>query len=129
MKVVSVLRHFCLACLLALATSAHAGENGYLGINIKVEGEGEGEGEGAFWNPTLKSVKVAKVVAGSSAEKAGIAVGDAIVEIEGRQVVGAKANDLRPYMQCEVGQQVKLMVKKPSGEVRAVSVVAGTKQE
>jgi hypothetical protein len=67
-KVVSVLRRLCLACLLALATAAHAGENGHFGINVKVEGDG------AFWNPTLKSVKVAKVVAGSSAEKAEVAV-------------------------------------------------------
>ncbi|WP_374678014.1 PDZ domain-containing protein [Piscinibacter sp.] len=123
MKAGSVLRRLCLACLLALATAAHAGENGYLGINIKVERDG------AFWNSTIKSVKVAKVVAGSSAEKAEVAVGDSIVEIEGRQVVGAKANDLRPQMQFAVGQQVKLMVKKPSGEVRAVVVVAGTKRE
>lgn len=94
-----------------------------MGINIKVEGDR------AFWNPTLKSVKVAKVVAGSPAEKAEVAVGDSIVEIEGRQVVGAKANDLRPQMQFAVGQQVKLMVKKPSGEVRAVVVVAGTRRE
>ncbi len=94
-----------------------------MGINIKVEGDG------ALWNPTIKSVKVAKVVTGSSAEKAEVAVGDSIVEIEGRQVAGAKANDLRPQMQFEVGQQVKLMVKKPSGEVRAVLVVAGTKRE
>ena len=58
---------------------------------------------------------------------AGIAAGDSIVEIEGKPVVGAKANDLRPYMQREVGQPVTLVLRKPSGEARAVSVVAGAK--
>lgn len=121
MRVGSVLRHLPLACVVSVALSAHAGESGYLGISIQVEGEG------AFWNPTLKSVKVAKVASGSPAEAAGIAAGDSIVEIEGKPVVGAKANDLRPYMQRAVGQPVTLVLRKPSGEARAVSVVAGAK--
>ncbi len=123
MKIAPALLRLCLACVLFVAIPAHAGESGYLGISIKAEGEG------AFWNPTIKSVKVAKVVPGSPAEAAGIAVGDSIVEIEGKQVEGAKASDLRPYMQREVGQQLRLAVKKPSGEVKTVSVVAGAKPD
>ena len=107
--------------LLTAAVTALAGGKGYLGIDISVEGEG------VFWNPTLKSVKVARVLAGSSADKAGITAGDTIVEIEGKSVVGAKANDLQPYMQREIGQTVKLLVKKPTGEVKPISVVAGPK--
>ncbi len=111
------------ALLASLALAAHAGEKGYLGISIAVDGEG------VFWNPTLKSVKVAKVSPRSPAEQAGMSVGDFIVEVEGKQVAGAKANDLQPYMQREVGQAVKFLVKKPSGEVKPISVVAGPKPE
>lgn len=115
------IRPVLVALLFALAFAAHAGGKGYIGINIAVDGEG------AFWNPTLKSVKVAHVLPGSPAEQAGIAAGDLIVEVEGKPVVGAKANELQPYLQREVGQKVRLLVKKPSGELRPVSVVAGPK--
>ncbi len=121
MKIAPALLRLHLACVLFVAIPAHAGENGYLGISIQAEGEG------AFWNPTIKSVKVAKVGPGSPAEAAGIAVGDSIVEIEGRPVAGAKASDLRPYMQREVGQQLRLVVRRPSGELKTVSVAAGAK--
>ena len=111
------------ALLASVAFAAHAGAKGYLGFSITVEGEG------VFWNPTLKSVKVAKVSPRSPAEHAGMVAGDFIVEVEGKQVAGAKANDLQPYLQREVGQEVKLLVKKSSGEVKAISVVAGSKPE
>jgi carboxyl-terminal processing protease len=123
MNIIAVLRYLLAAFLAAAMFSAHAGGKGYLGINIKVEGEG------AFWNPTLKSVKVANVVPGSPAERAGITSGDLIVEVEGKQVLGAKTNELQPYMHREAGEQVKLVVKKPSGEVKPVSVVAGSMPE
>lgn len=111
------------AALLALAVSAHAGGKGHLGINVAIEGEGP------LWNPTVKAAKVAKVSPGSAAEQAGIRAGDHIVEIEGRQVAGAKASDLQPYMQREVGQSVKLLIRRPSGEIKSISLVAGPKPE
>ncbi len=116
------LRRLLAATALSTATLlAHAGDKGYLGIQIAVDGEG------AFWNPTLKAVRIAKVVPGSPADQAGMAAGDSIVEIEGKPVVGAKANDLQPYMQRDVGQQVKLVVRKSNGEVKPVSLIAGPK--
>lgn len=116
-----IARSLLTAALLSTALLAHAGTKGYLGLGIAVDGEG------AFWNPTLKTVKVAKVTPGSPAAKAGIAEGDHIVEIEGKPVAGAKANDLKPYMDREVGQQVNLVIKKPSGELKPVAVTAGPK--
>lgn len=113
-----------LAVALAFAPALlFAGEKGYLGFAVSVEGEG------FFMNPTLKSVKVAKVVPGSPADKAGINVGDQIVEVEGRVVAGSKAGDLKPYMEREVGQTVRLGVRKPSGEVGQVALVAGRKPD
>ena len=116
--------HFFIAAFIAFfALAAEASEKGYLGLSIAIDGEG------AFWNPTLKSVKVAKVAPRSPAEQAGVTVGDQIVEIEGRQISGAKAKDLQPHMQKDVGQRVNMVVRKASGETKPVSIVAGPKPE
>lgn len=100
-----------------------AGERGFLGIGVSVDGEG------FFLNPTLKAVTIAKVVAKSPAAAAGIVVGDQIVEIEGRKIQGAKANDVKPYLEREIGQTVRLVLKKSSGEIQVISLVAGPKIE
>jgi C-terminal processing protease CtpA/Prc len=116
-------RHAIAFSLLLGCAAASASGKGYLGLGVNIDGDGP------FWNATLKTVTVSKVVAGSPAEKAGVSVGDRIVEIEGRPVSGAKANDLKPFMEREVGQRVKLGLQKASGEVRHVVVVAGPKPE
>jgi C-terminal processing protease CtpA/Prc len=117
------IKSFVAAAVLLAASTGQAADKGYLGIAIAVDGEG------AFWNPTLKSVKVAKVVPLSPAALAGIVQGDLIVEIEGKQVAGAKANDLKPYLERSVGQQLKLLVKSANGETRPVEVMAGPRPQ
>jgi C-terminal processing protease CtpA/Prc len=109
--------------LLACHISAIAGEKGYLGVALSVEGEG------FFLNPTLKSIKIEKVTPNSPAARAGIEAGDFLVEIEGKKIAGAKANELKPYLEREVGQRVHLAVKKNSGDVKQLEVVAGPKVE
>lgn len=105
--------------LLAAAFNALAGERGFLGMTVTVDAEG------FFLSPTLKSVKVEKVVPDSPAAKAGLQAGDVMLEIEGHKVAGAKANDLKPYMERDVGQTLRLAVQKSSGEVKQVTLVAG----
>ncbi len=119
----SFFRTLTLALLVVLTGVAHAAERGHLGFSVTIDGEG------VFWNPTLKSVTVAKVSPGSPAEKAGLAPGDAIVEVEGKPVAGTKADELKPYLQREVGQSVRFVVKKASGELKTVAVVAGPKPQ
>lgn len=109
------------AFLLAASFHAVAGERGYLGVALTVDGEG------FFLNPTLKTVKIEKVVPNSPAAKAGLQPGDVMLEIEGKKVAGAKANDLKPYMERDVGQTVRLAIQKSSGEVKQVTLVAGPK--
>jgi len=109
--------------LMSVSVGVVAGEKGYLGVALSVEGEG------FFLNPTLKSVRIEKVISNSPAAKAGIESGDLLLEIEGKKVVGAKANEIRPYMDREVGQTVRLAIQKSSGEVKQVAVVAGPKME
>ena len=68
------------------ASAAQSADKGYIGISMAIDGEG-------VWNPTLKSVTIAQAVPASPAALAGIVEGDSIVEVEGKQVAGAKAGD------------------------------------
>lgn len=49
------------------------------------------------------------------------------MEIEGKKIVGSKANDLKPYMDREVGQIVHLAIQKSSDKIRRLALVAGPK--
>ena len=109
--------------LLLLAAPAWAAEPGYFGMSVAVDGEG------FFLNPTLKTIRIEKVVPNSPAAKAGIAPGDFLIEIEGYPVAGTKADVLKPYMQREVGKSTRLLVKKTGGEVVSVVLVAAPKVE
>ena len=109
--------------LLMIATGAWSADQGYFGISVAVDGEG------FFFNPTLKSIKIEKVVPNSPAAKAGVAPGDLLLEIEGHQVAGTKADVLKPFMQREVGQSTRLLVKKSTGEVVSLVLVAVPKLE
>jgi C-terminal processing protease CtpA/Prc len=109
--------------LLSLAACAWAAEQGYFGFSVAVDGEG------FFLNPTLKSIKIEKVVPNSPAAKAGVAPGDVLLEIEGHQVAGTKADVLKPFMQREAGQSTRLVVKKTTGEVVSLVLVAAPKLE
>ena len=115
--------HLLTMVLLLLAASAWAGDSGYFGISVSVDGEG------FFLNPTLKAIRIEKVVPNSPAAKAGITPGDFLIEIEGHPVPGTKADVLKPYMQRKVGQSTRLLVKKTSGEVVSLVLVAAPKVE
>jgi C-terminal processing protease CtpA/Prc len=107
--------------LLLLATGVWSAEQGSFGIGVAVDGDG------FFLNPTLKSIRIEKVIPNSPAAKAGVAPGDVLLEIEGHQVAGTKADVLKPFMQREVGQSTRLLVKKTTGEVVSIVLVAAPK--
>jgi C-terminal processing protease CtpA/Prc len=109
--------------LFMLAASASAADQGYFGIGVSVDADG------FFLNPTVKSIKVDKVTPNSPAAKAGVSPGDLLVEIEGHPVPGTKADVLKPYMQREVGQSTRFLVKKTSGEVVSLVLVAAPKAD
>lgn len=111
--------------LLARPTAVHAQDKpkpGTLGFAVDIEGEG------SFFNPTLKTVTIKSVVPGGPAATAGIKPGDQIVEVEGRQVTGSKAGELQPLMRKNAGEALALRLRKPSGEVYAVALVAAPKE-
>jgi C-terminal processing protease CtpA/Prc len=112
-----------IAVLLFMLARSAAADPGSFGIGVSVDGEG------FFLNPTLKSVKIEKVVPNSPAAKAGIKPGDLVLEIEGHPVAGTKADVLKPYLQREVGQSTRLLVKKTNGETVALVLVAAPKAD
>jgi C-terminal processing protease CtpA/Prc len=87
------------------------------------------DGEGFFLNPTLKTVTIKSVVPGRPAATAGMKPGDQVVEVEGRLVSGAKARELQPLMKKNVGESLALRLRKPSGDLYAVSLVAAPKDQ
>ena len=107
-----------LALLLALPQPGWAGERGVFGFSLAVDSEG------FMLNPTLKSIKVAKVFPASPASQAGIQEGDEITEVAGRTVAGAKARELMTLAKKDVGQSLDLKIRRPAGDTRALTLVA-----
>ena len=109
------------AFLLALCASAWASERGYFGFGFSLDAEG------MFWNPTLRSVKIEKVAPKSPAALAGILVGDDVIEVAGKVVAGAKGNDIKGYIEKDVGESVQLKVRHANGEIVSVTLVAAAR--
>lgn len=106
------------AALLFSPLASHAAENGWFGFALAIDAEG-------ILNPKLRSIKIEKVFPGSPAAKAGLAVGDMIVEIEGIAVAGTKAATLKAAIQKPVGETLRLKIKRGSDATLDVAVIAG----
>ena len=78
------------------------------------------EGEGFFLNPIVKKILVTEVIKGSIAEAAGMRTGDQIIQIEGQNIVGKRALELRPFLKLNPGETRTLRLKHGDGtEVEA----------
>jgi C-terminal processing protease CtpA/Prc len=80
-----------------------------LGFSVRVEGEG------FFLNPVVKKLFVEAVTKGSLAEAAGLKVGDEIIQIEGKNVVGRRGWELQGYMKLNPGETRTLRLKHIDG--------------
>ncbi len=109
------------AVLLSLTSSVWAGERGYFGFSHEIDGEG------AFWNPTLRAVKIARVSPKSPAEAAGIQPGDSVLEVAGKPVAGAKGKDILALIEKDIGESVRMKLKHANGEVVEITMVAAAK--
>ena len=107
-----------LLLLAAMAAAAAAGERGFFGLSLEVELAGSPS------NPTLREVKVVKVLTDSPAASAGIQRGDLIVEVEGRQVAAAKALELQALMRRDVGQALRMRIQRGDAAPFAVTLIA-----
>lgn len=110
----------CLAAafVFAVATPALAEDRGSFGVGLSIDGDG------FFLNPTVRAVRIDAVVPRSPADRAGLRVGDEVVEIGGRAVVGAKGRDLQSIAETKVGAPLTLRVRHRGGDVVSVTMVA-----
>lgn len=109
------------AFFVVFSSAAWGGERGYFGFSLTLDVEG------AFWNPTLRSVKIDKVTPRSSAALAGIIAGDELVEVAGRAVVGAKGRDIQAHIDKDIGQTLQMKLKHPGGETFVVTLTAAAR--
>ncbi len=108
-----------LAAALA-ACSAFAQEEparGVFGVTVAISAEG-------VLRPTIRSAHIAQVQIGMPAHRAGIAIGDEVLEIDGRRIPGATAADLAPLAQGKrVGETLNVLLRRPGGDsYRAVLI-------
>jgi C-terminal processing protease CtpA/Prc len=115
------IRFITAACLLLLAAIAIADETkGWFGFAANVDVDG-------VTDPTVQSVKIDSVVAGSPAASQGLKAGDELIEAEGMAVAGCKASELQARMSKRVGEILHLRLKHAGGENYAVDLVAAAK--
>lgn len=94
--------------LLAFVPSSY-GADQKLGFAVQLEGEG------FFLNPIVRRLLVSEVAKGSLAEGAGMKTGDEIIQIEGQNVSGKRAFELKPFMKLNPGETRKLRLKHADG--------------
>ena len=115
-------RRISVALLLALSascwTAGAAEDKGWFGLSFSVEAEG------MSFNPTIQSVKIAKVASPSPGAGAGLAAGDLVVSLQGIAIAGAKADDLKAAMKKSVGEVLRMKVRRGSAEPFDVVLVA-----
>jgi hypothetical protein len=89
-------------------------------------------GSGPIESMTLKSLIIEGVSKGSPAEKAGISVGDRIIEMDNIVVKGCDVRTLIPIMEKPPGDHVVLVIEKADGTRDKVTVeiaVSGSKSK
>jgi hypothetical protein len=117
----SHLRHRRIVLLSILSISlvpAFADEpKGTFGFTATVDTDG-------VFNPTLKSVLIGSVQPGLPAARAGIVVGDSVIEVEGVKVAGANAMALANRMKKKPGETVVLKLQRAGGDTYVVTLTA-----
>ncbi len=109
------------ALAVAVACAAWAGERGYFGFGMDVDTEG------AFWNPTLRSITIKTVAPQSPAAVTGMLAGDAVLEVAGKPVPGAKGKEMQATIEKNIGESVQLKVRHPNGDIAVLNMVAAAK--
>lgn len=115
------MRNTTLAFLLLLFGASAAAETGSFGVGILVRGSG------FFLNPTIREVIITELDSEMPAARAGVTVGDSLLEVDGRAVPGAKANDIRPLLLRPVGTSVTFKLRRASGEEYSVSLLSAAR--
>ncbi len=101
-----------------VSCAAWAGERGYFGFGMNVDADG------MFWNPILRSVTIKDVAPQSPAASAGMQAGDAVLEVAGKPVAGAKGKEMQAAIEKDIGESVQIKVRHPNGDVAVLTMVA-----
>jgi C-terminal processing protease CtpA/Prc len=99
------------------SASVSAAEKGWFGFGFSADVDG-------VFNPTLRSITIAKVFPSSPAAQAGLAPGDVVLEVEGIVVAGAKPDVLQAALQKSIGETLRLRVKHGAAGIQEVAMVA-----
>ena len=117
-----LLRVVGVCCLYLLLTASAVADDskGWFGFVANVDVDG-------MLSPTVQSIKIDSVVAGSPAANQKLAAGDEMIEAEGLVVAGCKARDLQARMDKRVGETLHLKLKHANGEIYSTNLVAAMK--
>lgn len=100
------------------ANSAADPANGIFGITVTISADG-------VFNPTIQKAEIVEVIAGLPAAKAGLAIGDEVLEVDGQRIPGATAKELAPLTKGKkVGSPVGIVLKRPDGQSYTVTLIA-----
>jgi S1-C subfamily serine protease len=118
-----VLRALLIFTTLLCVNAALADEKGFFGFALRTDFDG------SFWNPILSVGSISVVAPESAAAKGGVTVGDVLLELEGIPVPGAKGDDLKKLKEAlkkdaSIGDQLRMKLRRPGGEVYSVTLVA-----
>lgn len=98
------------------APRAQSTERGVFGLSVEIAGDG-------VFNPVIARARVTSVRPGFPAARAGLRVGDELLEVDGRRVPGATARDLAPLARGKrVGESVAVRVQRGSEALSFVLV-------
>lgn len=117
MKTQALLLATALAIVATAAASAATRAPGWFGVAYTVHANG-------FFNPTIESITIASVRPDSPASEVQLGVGDEVLAVDDHPVSGTKARDLRALMSKSVGEVVHLSLKRATGELYTIILVA-----
>jgi S1-C subfamily serine protease len=108
--------------IVSTSLSLADGERGWFGFALSVKGSG------MFWNPTLESITIEEVAAGSPTAAAGVVKGDQVIEVEGKPIAGRKAKDVQAQVQSKSpGDKLDVKFKRANGDEYLASLIAAKK--
>lgn len=115
-------RFFVISALLlfTLLAQGTAFAKARLGFGVAVATDG-------FLSTTLAEVKIASVQPGSPSEKAGLKVGDLIIEMNGQPIKGASGPVMKKVLGAvKPGEHLVLKVQRASNGLMIIDIVAGS---
>lgn len=119
---VNLKRKLCLAFLLLVflaPVASFAADKSRLGFGTQATISG-------FLSPKLKRVTVTQVQPGSPAAIAGLAVGDQIIEANGKTIAGAPVRQMaRQLRDLKSGEHLRLKVKRSGETLLSIDIIVG----